>query len=204
MSRLSSLKLDALRRPAVIISALSLVIVVAGWWFAWMKPEGAKLSTVNAQIQTKTTQLHELEATLAASEHDAAIVKLDGSYLQRFTQAVPPSPEPQVLTTEIFQLARRTVGAQNLKSLTDDTTVAPAAGQALSEIPMAITINGPHNECMAFLDGLYKLTRLITVSSVTPTPQSSTNGTPQNVLVIGKEPYTMSISATAYFSPTLG
>lgn len=204
MSRVSPLKLDALKRPAVLISALSLLIVLAAWWFGWMKPEGAKLASVNAQIQTKTTELHALEVTLAASQHDAAIVKLDGSYLQRFTKAVPPTPDAQVLTTEIFRLAKQTVGGQNLTALTDDTTVAPPAGQVLSEIPISIAIQGSHKECMTFLDGLYQLTRLITVSAVTPTPRASSGSSPQNVLVIGSAPYSMSISATAYFSPSIG
>jgi Tfp pilus assembly protein PilO len=203
MSRVSSINLDALKRPVVLASVAALVVVLAGWWFGWMKPETAKLASVNSQIQLKTAQLDALEATLLASQHDAALVAREGSYLKRFALAVPPSADPQVLTTEIFQLASRTVGSTHLDALTDDTTVPPPTGQVLSQVPITITIDGPHNKCMEFLDGLYKLTRLVTVSAVTPSPKATSAVAPVNVLAINSAPYTMNISATAYFSPTL-
>lgn len=204
MTRLHSLNLDALKRPVILISLAAVVLLAAVWWFAWMTPEASKLSSVNAQIQSKTLQLNALRATLAASQHDAALLRQDGSYLRRFSAAVPPGPEAQVLTTQLFQLAARTVGATHLNQLTDDSTIPPATGQVLSRIPISISIDGPHNECLAFLNGLYKLSRLITVSAITPAPKASSSSGPDNVLAVNAQPYTMTISATAYYSPNLG
>ncbi len=204
MKRFSSIDLSTFKRPAVLVS-LAVVLVLAGaWWFAWMSPQGAKLSSVNQQETTKQAQLYSLQTELATSRYDVSLLQKYGSYLQRFTAAVPPTPEAQVLTTQLFQLAAHTVGSRHLTALSDDTTAPPTATQPLGEVPLTIDIAGPYDQCVSFLRGLYKLPRLITISSITPSPQSGPTSAGANLLDVNGQPYTMTISATAYFSPSIG
>ncbi|MGH9293330.1 MAG: type 4a pilus biogenesis protein PilO [Acidimicrobiales bacterium] len=204
MKRLSDLNLDLLGRRAVLISVAAVVVILLVWWFAWMSPQGAKLTSVNAEATTKQQQLTSLEQVLQQSEHDAVLAKEEQKYLNKFTAAVPSLPEAGPLTTELFNLSKRTGVA--LGSLADDTTAAPATGSLLSTIPLSISITGPHDHCNAFLQGLYSLTRLVTVQTVSPSPQTGagSSGAPLSVLTNDKTPYSMAISATAYFSPEIG
>lgn len=202
MKRVSSLDMSTFKRPAVLVSVAVVLVLAAAWWLAWMSPENAKLSSVNQQETAKQSQLYSLQAELATSRYDVALLHKYGSYLQRFSAAVPPTPEAQVLTTQLFQLAAHTVGDKHLTALSDDTTTPASATQPLGEIPLSITIAGPYDECLSFLRGLYKLPRLVTVSSITPSPQLS--AAQANLLNVNGQLYSMSISATAYYSPSIG
>ena len=68
----------------------------------------------------------------------------------------------------------------------------------IGSIPVSITLKGPHKDCLTFLADIYKLPRLITISAVTPISGASSVSQP-NVLANDSLPYTMSITATAYF-----
>jgi Tfp pilus assembly protein PilO len=66
-------------------------------------------------------------------------------------------------------------------------------------VPISISLKGSHKNCLAFLSHLYKLPRLVTVSSVSPTPAGVSGTAQPNILANDNMPYTMTISATAYF-----
>ncbi|MGH9304505.1 MAG: hypothetical protein ACRDZ5_08850, partial [Acidimicrobiales bacterium] len=160
MKRLSDLNLDVLRQRVVLVSVVAVLVIALIWWFAWMSPQGSKLSSVNAQASTKQQQLTALQSVLAQSQHDAVLAKKEHKYMAEFTAAVPTQPEAGPLTTQLFNLSR--AAGVTMTSLSDDTTAAPAAKSVLSTIPLAISIKGPHNHCISFLKGLYRVPRLIT------------------------------------------
>jgi Tfp pilus assembly protein PilO len=198
VNRLQSLKLEGLKRPPILISLVAVFVLLLVWWFGWMTPEKAKLSTVNGQQQTLTTQLQTLQLQLQTDQHDSAIVAHDAKYLALFAQAVPSSAVAAPLTTQLYNLSRLT--HVTLPNLTDDSTSAPAPGATIGSVPISMTVKGSHEACLAFLSGIYKLPRLITISTIAPSEQSS--GPISNILADPGAPFVMSISASAYFFTT--
>lgn len=198
--KLDSINLDALKRPFVLITVGALILVAVLWWFLWMTPEASKLNTVDAQQTQLQSQLNTLNLTLQLDRKQAAKVKKYAGYLAMFAAAVPPIPEAPQLTTELATLAN--VTNVHLVSLSDDTTVP---GTPLSTIPLTMSIRGPRQNCIAFLQGIYNdklIARLITVTAFTPTPVSAGAGG-ANVLRASLAPYTASITGTAYYDPNI-
>ncbi len=200
--KLDSINLNALKRPFVLLTVGALILVAALWWLLWMAPEASKLTTVQAQETQLQSQLNTLNITLQLDKRQAAKVKLYAGYLAMFAAAVPPIPEAPQLTTELANLAN--VTNVRLTSLSDDTTVP---GSPLSTIPITMNVQGPRQNVMAFLQGIYNqslIARLITVSAFTPTPTGGGSGSSSpNVLRPSLAPYTASITATAYYDPNI-
>ncbi len=197
--KLDSINLNALKRPFVLVTVGALILVAALWWLLWMTPEANKLTTVQAQQTQLKSQLDTLNLTLQLDKRQAAKVKQYAGYLSMFAAAVPPIPEAPQLTTELANLAN--VTSVRLTSLSDDTTVP---GAPLSTIPITMSVQGPRQNVMAFLQGIYNqslIARLITVSAFTPTPSGANASA--NVLKPSLAQYTASITATAYYDPSI-
>jgi Tfp pilus assembly protein PilO len=194
------MNVNALKRPAVLITVAVVVVLAVIWWFVWMSPEGTKLNTVNSQNSQLQTQLTTLNIELQQAQKQAAKVQQYAGYLSMFAAAVPPIPEAPQLTTELADLANTT--NVHLVSLSDDTTVV---GTPLSTIPLSMDIEGPRQNCIAFLQGIYNptlITRLITISAFNPAPVSAGSGG-VDVLKPSSAAYTVTISGTAYFDPEI-
>jgi Tfp pilus assembly protein PilO len=196
MKRLSSLKLEGLKRPPILISLVVVIVMLAVWYLGWMSPESAKLTTINRQEQTLTTHMQILQDQLLTDKAHAVLLKRDLKDLAIFSAAVPPAAEAGPLTTMLYNLSKTT--GVSIQSLTDDTTASPLKGQTVSSIPITITLKGSHGACLTFLADVYKLPRLITIGAVVPA--SAASGQAQtDVLANDDLPYTMSLTATAYF-----
>lgn len=197
---LPSVNLNAFKRPVVLITVGAVVLVAVLWWLLWMSPEANKLSTVNAQQSQLQSELSTLNFQLQQAERQSAKVKQYAGYLSMFAAAVPPIPEAPQLTTELASLANAT--SVHLTSLSDDTTVA---GTPLGTIPLTMNIEGPRQDCIAFLQGIYNpklIARLITVDSFVPAPVTSPPGG-ANVLKPSLAAYTATITATAYYDAAI-
>jgi Tfp pilus assembly protein PilO len=198
--KLQSMNLNALKRPLVLITVGVVILVAILWWMLWMSPQGNKLNTANAEQANLNGQLQTLNATLQHDKAQAARVQLYAGYLGMFAAAVPPVPEAPQLTTELADLANAT--NVKLTTLTDDTTVA---GTPVSTIPLTMEIQGPRQDCLAFLAGIYDpklITRLITINSFTPTPLNAGPGG-VNVLKPSDALYTANIAGNAYYDPEI-
>jgi Tfp pilus assembly protein PilO len=188
---------DAVKRPVTLISIASVLLLALLWWFLWMSPQGAKLSTVNTQIQTLTNQDQILQATLATDRQQSAKVNLYAGYLKMFSAAVPEVPDAGGLTTALATLADSISPALHITSITDDGAVA---GTPLGTVPLSLQLTGPRQDCFAFLNDLYnpaKMARLITISSFEPAPSST--ATPEDILKPSMQIYNVSLVGTAYF-----
>ncbi len=197
--KLQSLNANALKRPIVLITVGAVLVLAVLWWLLWMSPEGSKLNTVNAQQAQLQSRLSILNQTLQRDEAQAPKASQYATYLSMFAAAVPPLPEAPQLTTELANLANAT--NVHLVSLSDDTTVA---GTPLGTIPLTMSIQGPRQDCIAFLQGIYNpkmITRLITVSSFTPTPSSGSGGV--NILKPSNALFTAAITGSAYYDPQI-
>lgn len=177
-----------LRRP-ILWGPLLAVVLLAAWWFAWMKPEGAKLASARlaratdeatvASLQAKITRLH----AVAMREQKAK------DFLKAFAGQIPATPEAPQLVVQIYHLASR--DHLKLASITDNA-VDPA-GAGYSTIPVSLTVSGSQAGITAFVGGLYRLPRLVTIQQL-----DLTGPTKGDVVVGGGGPYQATISATAY------
>ena len=137
MNRLQSINLDIVKRPVVLISVAAVIVLAGVWWFAWMSPQGTKLSTINTNVQLLTTKDQQLLQTLKVVEHESTLESKYAGYLTTFSDAVPPTPDAPQLTTQLAALANAT--HVTLQSLSDDTML-PAT--PVSEVPVSMTIKG--------------------------------------------------------------
>ena len=194
---LQSTKFDAVKRPVTLITAGSVLLLALLWWFLWMAPQGNKLTTVNSQNATLSTQLSTLQQTLTVDRAQSAKVNLYAGYLKMFATAVPEVPDAGGLTTELSTLADSISSNLTITTLTDDSTVP---GTPLGMVPLSIELNGPRSDCFTFLDDLYnpkKISRLITISSFVPTPVTGASGS--SVLKPSNQLYNVAIAGDAYY-----
>ncbi len=195
MNRLQSINLDFVKRPVILISVAAVIVLAGVWWFAWMSPQGSKLSTVNANVAQLQQKYSQLQETLRVVEHESKLESKYAGYLATFSAAVPPTPDAPQLTTQLAALANET--HVTLTSLSDDSVLAATP---VSEVPINITIKGSGSQCLNFLKGIYQMDRLITISAFTPTPSDSAgSGSSVNVLSPGNAGYTFALTGDAYY-----
>ncbi len=200
MSKISSLNMEALRRPRIILTLGALLLLAGVWYFAWWSPEGHKLASVQQQQLVEQQRVDQLQTSLNILEHENSIVRRYRSFLTFFGSEVPVQPEQGQLVYELGKLER----ADNvqLTSIDVSTTTPAASGQALSTIPITMSVTGPHSNVMRFLSDLYQLPRLVTIQSVAPSPTQGTGGA-YDVLGHDSVPFNLSITGTAYFSGSI-
>ena len=109
------------------------------------------------------------------------------------TTAIPPTEDPPGIVDSLNTLANKT--GCDLLSVTPADTPSPSGVSGLSDISVSFSLSGTHKDVFAFLKSFYTMTRLMTISNV----GFSSGGTNPNILAVGDgQPYSMSVSATAY------
>lgn len=187
-----NMNLDVLKRPAVFGTIAGVIVLLVIWWFAFMSPEGSKLSSVKAQDASLQSQIAQLNTTIAGLQAQSRLVPSELPYLAKFTTAIPDLPESGVLTEQLFNLMHST--KTFISSLSDSQTAS--SGSGYSTIPVVITVTGSHDSIVAFLAGLYSLPRLVTIQNVAFGSSASQQS---GILSPSKSPgFTATISATAY------
>ena len=176
-----------LRRP-LFWGPLAGVVLLLGWWFAWMVPQASKLTTAHQQQSADQAAIVGLETRLSQLHGVAKKEVQAKQFLGTFAKAVPASPDAPQLVVEIYRLA--TAHGLHLQSITDNA-VDPAAGY--STIPLSLTVSGGRPGITRFVNGLYRLPRLVTVQQLQLTGPST-----GDVLTGGGSHYQATISATAY------
>jgi len=175
------------KRPAVLVSIFGIVALALGWWFAWMSPEGSKLAGIRQQQIAERATETRLDLRLVQLKAEAKQVRAAAPFLKQFATAIPSIPDAPDLVVEIYHLSVN--DGVSLQSVTDDSVQTGTLGY--STIPVALSVSGPHDQLLAFIDGLYHMSRLLTVQSVTLSGNGNLNSS-------SAANYTASISATAY------
>jgi type IV pilus assembly protein PilO len=175
------------RRRGVLVSGGGVVIVAIGWWFGWMTPEAAKLTSVHVQEVAQQQLQEQLTLQLDTLKGEARQVRTSLPLLHRFEEAIPAKPEAPDLVVSIYNLA--TSDNVDLQTITDNSV--SAAGSGYSTIPISLAVSGSHDGVEAFISGLYGLPRLITVQTVSLSGSGNVNSSASGT-------WTASISATAY------
>jgi Tfp pilus assembly protein PilO len=118
-------------------------------------------------------------------------------YLKKVTTAIPPTEDPPGIVDSLNTLANKT--GCDLLSVTPANLPSPSGVAGLSDITVTFSITGSHKQVFAFLRGFYAMTRLMTIGSVELSP----GGTSPNIMAVGDgQPYSMTVSATAYTTAT--
>lgn len=194
------MKLDVLKRPVVLISIGVVIVLLVVWWFAWMSPEGNKLATDNAQITTLQSTLNTDQQTLQTEKSHAQDVAQYDKLLAIFSTAVPATADAPQLIVQISDLANATGAVlQNL-----NVPPGPPAVTPIADIPVQFTLTGTGEQCLKFLQGIYVLPRLLTITSFTPSPVTNVANSSINVLDLKtKSKYTFNVGGLAYYSSTI-
>ncbi|MGH9169675.1 MAG: type 4a pilus biogenesis protein PilO [Acidimicrobiales bacterium] len=196
---------ETLRRPAVWITVAATIIVAIIWYFAWMSPEGNKLSTEQAQESQLHTQLQQEKQVLAEYRTNQENLGTYNKLLGTFSTAVPPSEEAGPLATEIAALANSTgvdLTALGVPPTATALTNSSGTDSGLYSVAVSIDVSGKWSQCMKFLNGIYTFPRLITVQSFSPAAVAS-SGPSTTIDLINPPPntvYDFTMSGTAYFS----
>jgi len=184
---MKTVDIDLLRRPRVWGSIIVVLVALAGWWFGWMNHESNKLASIHQQQATQQATVASLSLELKTLRDEAKRVRAASPFLKRFGAAIPADPDAPALVVQVYRLAQK--DGVTLASITDDTL--DPVGTAYSTMPVSLSVSGPHDALLQFLDGLYRLPRLLTIQSFSLTG-------PGNVLASGAASYSAGITATAY------
>lgn len=200
MSAVKTPSLEALKRPKMLLTLGTLLLLVGVWYFAWWSPEGHKLAAVQSQQLTEQQKVDSLQSTLALIDHETSLVQKYRNFLSFYGSEIPLQPEQGQL---VFQLGNLEKSDNVQVTSIDVSTTNPAvSGSSLSTVPVTMSVSGPHSNVMKFLSDLYQLPRLMTIQTVTPSPTSGTTKG-YNVLTHDSVPFSLSITGTAYFTGTV-
>jgi type IV pilus assembly protein PilO len=182
-------RLDAFVRRPVFWAVLAMVGLLVAWWLAWMAPESAKLTSARDQKLNDQAMIATLEAKMAqlhtVARHEAKARR----FIAAFEQEIPSAPNAPALVVQIYRLAAR--NGLRLESITDN---AVNPGATYSSIPVSLQVTGSQAGITAFVGGLYRLPRLLTIQQV----QLSGPANGDVLAGGGSGAYQATISATAY------
>jgi Tfp pilus assembly protein PilO len=192
-----ALSADVLKRPRVLVAIAAAVVVLIAWYFAWWSPESGKLSSVRGQEAKAKLQTQQLNAKLLEILREDRFVAKYHNFLSFFSSQVPVQPEQGQLVYQLGRLQDR--DHVDITTLSASATAAPVSGVSLSTIPVSLTVTGSHDNVIRFLNGLYSMSRLLTIQSIAPSATSAPSNT-YNVLGHDGVPFSLAITGTAYFS----
>jgi Tfp pilus assembly protein PilO len=193
MNRVQGLNFDLLKSKVILVVTGLVIVLLIVWWFAWMTPEASKLSTVQQQVTADTTTVTQLNLELIALKAERKLVLKELPYLRKVTTAIPPTEDPPGIVDSLNTLANQT--GCDLLSVTPANYPSASGIAGLSTISVTFSVTGAHRNLFAFLTKFYSMKRLMTIGTVNLSP----GGTSPNILATNDgQPYSMSISATAY------
>lgn len=209
-------------RDRLMLMGFAMLAVLGAVWYLGVAPERQKASKVSAEVQTARQQLESAETQ--ASEALSAQAHYATAYTSLVTlgQAVPASAETPALiymlegathkhSIEFSSITNGTSGTtsgSSASSSSSSSSATAAVGGGLSQQPFTFVFNGSFvdlSKLLGQLEGFTVLTssgplqvsgRLLTIDSVTLTPNTSeSGGKSKSGELIG------TIAATAYVLP---
>ena len=193
MNRIGSINFDLLKSKVVLIVTGAVIVLLIVWWFAWMTPESNKLTAVRQQVTADQGNVTQLNLELVSLKAEKKLVLSELPYLKEVRAAIPQTEDPPGIVDSLNSLANQT--GCDLLSVTPSDTPSASGTAGLSIIGVTFSVTGIHSDVFAFLNGFYKMKRLMTINSVS----LAAGGTSANILAAGDgQKYTMSITAAAY------
>ncbi len=153
-----------LRTRTVLLSIAIALVVLLVWLLALFVPEGHKLASVNASVQSAQEQQNALQARL---DRLKAYSRESGQFqalAQRLSAAVPSSTGVYDYITALSNAA----SATGVK-VSGVNPSAPTASGNLEVIPITVSATGTYSQTLAFIKALDALPRLTIISQISIT-----------------------------------
>jgi Tfp pilus assembly protein PilO len=201
MKALNAINFDFVKRPIIYGLGIGIILISVVWWFFWMSPEGAKLTTVQTQQSTLRTQLAGLQAEISTLVQEEGDANRDAGYLHAFSTEIPPAPLQGVLVEQLYDLSLLTHTV--IPAITGVNNLTPVAGGGYTTFAVDLTVNGTQANVYQFVADLYSakyVTRLLTIQTLALTPgaTASGSGTVNINTVSSKNLYAVTLACTAY------
>lgn len=214
-------------RQWTVLTAVAVLVVLAGGWMLLVSPQRSKAKDLNAQADSAQTQLAQLHAQLATLLAQKRNLPEQQRILAQIATKIPADPaEPTLIRqlqgaahaagVDLSQLSPSTptqVSATTSSAPTTgtaaSTTTAATSSLPLWQIPVAITVSGSYFNVEMFEHSLEQLPRAMLVSSLSLAPGSgsagsSTSGSSSASSATAPSGVTATINATVFLSPQTG
>ena len=154
----------AFTRPVTVLSALAIVAALLVWLFVFFLPQSQKLSGLH-QERTK------LEAVITKDNARVAKLRSESKHIGQIQSLYSSLKGYVPVSEDLYPYIRTLNGAAKgagvaITSLTP-RTLTPVTGTSYSAIPITATVRGAYPQLVAFLRGIYGLTRLTDVNGLT-------------------------------------
>jgi Tfp pilus assembly protein PilO len=204
-------------RQWTLMTAIAVLVVLAGGWLLLVKPQRSNISSVKSQASTQLQANQVLQQEIAARQALKSTLASEQAKLQKLSVQVPAVPdEPGV----IRQAQSSASGAGvNLLSITPGpvstvstsaatgTTLGATAGATLMQLPVTLTVIGTYANMESYFQLLDKLPRAVLITGFTlcPVDNGGTSGcsapTPPAGTVIPSGGLGATITAEVFYSP---
>jgi Tfp pilus assembly protein PilO len=183
-------------RRVILLVALGLVIVIAGWYVALWSPQHRALKTAETKKTTALATQAQLSSELGQLRALQRELPADAAGLAKSLPALPTAVSVDTVIDQINTVAVATGVAwtdesQSVTGAASSTAAAPTAGTAttgLSTVALTLTVSGSYQAVAKFISSLGLLPRLIVIDTLQYAPSAST--------------VTASITGRAFYDPT--
>lgn len=158
----SSPTVAVLRRPKVLLAVAGALVVVLAWALAFFVPQGHRLSTLQAQVQSLQSRVNAGNARVAqlrvesqhSSQIQAMVKKLEGY-----------APATSDITyISVLSNAAKASGV-TVTSLGPGSPV-PVNGSPYEAIPISASVTGTYDNLLTFIHTIYQLPRLTDINGL--------------------------------------
>jgi Tfp pilus assembly protein PilO len=164
MNRPSPEVLQMMRQRKVLLPALGVLLIALIWVIAVFDPQGHKLASVNASVQTAQNQQYALQARLDRLKIYSKESAQFEALASRLSTAVPSSTGVYDYITALSNAA----SSAGLKIQSIAPAPAVASGN-VAAIPVVVSATGTYSQTLAFIEDLYALPRLTVIEQLSIT-----------------------------------
>ena len=156
---------------ATILSFFTISLFV---WFA-IRPTIKTILSLRREIKDSTVVDAQMETKIEALVEAQANYQAVASQLDYLNQSIPEAPDMVSAISQIRNLANSvdaTISATSLSNsyLNNKSSTDPNAEQSVVATPLDITVEGSYESVKQFIEGLYGMRRIVSISDMSLTP----------------------------------
>lgn len=187
-------QLKRFRVPVLI--GVGTVVISLIVYAAWISPEGADLTKLQAKQTTLQVQQTALQVKIATLRREKAQLGTDCAQLTTNLTEIPISPDVDSFLQQVTALAVAS-GDPNTPSISV-TQASGGAAAGVTPVTVAMTLAGTYGQMTSFLQGLDTFPRLFTVTSIAVTGGDVVSG--GQTVAPGTAGYTLTMSGDIFYS----
>lgn len=160
----ASAALGVIKKPVVLLGAVTLIALVLVWLLAFFSPQSHKLAALQAQKSSLQQTVLQDQARLLrvrAESHHVGQIRAIDTRLQGY---VPASEDLYTYIQTLSSAGNRS--GVSIVSLEPSLPV-PAAGTSYDAVPITANVKGTYDHLVAFISAVYELPRLTDINGLT-------------------------------------